>query len=90
MQFPFAFNASSLVKPAIGLKSMKTACATTKGIEAMPAPGKRRARAFQLQPGIGGEVRLVERAFGMGPGMMSDPMSLHGAELERIAVRQGS
>ena len=60
-----------------------------EGFEAMCAIKKRQARAFRLQPGIRGEVRLVERAFGMGPDMMSDLMSLHGAELERIAIQQG-
>ena len=61
-----------------------------EGFEAMRAIMKKQARAFQLQPGIRGEVRLVERAFGIGPDMMSELMSLHGAELERIAIRQGS
>ena len=50
---------------------------------------KKQASAFQLQPGIRGEVRLVERAFGIGPEMMSELMSLHGAELEQIAIQQG-
>ena len=53
--------------------------------EAMRALRKRQAKAFQVQPGIRGEVRLVERAFGIGPDMMSELMSLHGAEQERIA-----
>ena len=60
-----------------------------KFIEAIRALRKRQARAFQLQPGIRSEVRLVERAFGIGPDMMSELMSLHGAELERIAIQQG-
>ncbi len=50
---------------------------------------KKQANAFQLQPGNSGEVRLVERAFGIGPEMMSELMSLHGAELEQIAIQQG-
>ena len=79
-----------LIKPTLGFKSMKTACATIKGFEANRAIKKKQARAFQLQPGIRGEVRLVERAFGIGPDMMSELMKLHGAGLERIAVRQGS
>ncbi len=56
----------------------------------MRALRKKQAKAFQLQPGIRGEVRLVERAFGIGPEMMSELMSLHGAELEKIAIQQGS
>ena len=55
----------------------------------MRALRKKRAKAFQLQPGNRGEVRLVERAFGIGPKMMSELMSLHGAELEKIAIQQG-
>ena len=77
-----------LIKPTLGFKSMKTACATVKGFEAMRALGKKRAGVFQLQSGIRGEVRLVERAFGMGPDMMSELVSLHGTELERIAIQQ--
>ena len=68
---------------------MKAACATVNGFEAMRALRKRQAKAFQFQPGIRGEVRLVERAFGIGPDMMSELMSLHGAEQERIAIQQG-
>ena len=49
----------------------------------------KQASAFQLQPGIMGEVRLVERAFRIGPEMMSESMSLHGAELEQFAIQQG-
>ena len=78
-----------LIKPTLGFKSMKTAYATIKGFEAMRALRKKQASAFQLQPGIRGEVRLVERAFGIGPEMMSELMSLHGAEHEQIAIQQG-
>lgn len=55
----------------------------------MRALKKKQAKAFQLQPGIRGEARLAKRAFGIGPDMMSELMSLYGAELERIAVQQG-
>ena len=78
-----------LIKPTLGFKSMKTACATIKGFEVMHTLRKKQAKAFQLQPGIRGEVRLVERAFGIGPEMLSELMSLHGAELEQIAIQQG-
>ena len=78
-----------LIKPTLGFTSMKTADARIKGFEAMRSFRKKQASAFQLQPGIRGEVRLVEGAFGIGPEMMSELMSLHGAELERIAIRQG-
>ena len=68
---------------------MKTACARIKGFEAMGTLLTGQAKAFQLQPGIRGELRLVERAFGIGPEMTSEPMSLHGAVLEKIAILQG-
>ena len=67
----------------------QTACATIRGFEAMRALRKKQARAFRLQPGIRGGARLVERAFGTGPEMMSGLMSLHGAELEQMAIQQG-
>ena len=66
-----------LIKPALGFKSMKTTCGTIKGFEVMRALAKWQARTFQLQPGIRGEVRLVETAFGTGPEMLSELMSLH-------------
>ncbi len=78
-----------LIKPTTGFKSMKTAYTTIKGFEVMRALKKKQAKAFQLQPGIKGEVRLVEHAFGLGPEMMSESMSLHRAELEQIAIQQG-
>ena len=78
-----------LIKPTLGFKSKKTAYATIKDFEAMRALRKKQASASQHQPGIRGEVRLVESAFGIGPEMMSELMSLHGAELEQIAIPQG-
>lgn len=55
----------------------------------MRALKKKRAKAFQLQDGIKGEVRLIERAFGIGPEMINELMSLHGEQLEQIAIEQG-
>ena len=78
-----------LIKPTLGFRSMKAAYATIKGFKAMHALRKKQASAFQLQPGIRGEVRLVERAFGIGPEMMVELMQLLGAELEQIAIQQG-
>ena len=57
--------------------------------KALGALRKKQAGVFRLRPGIGGEARLVERAFGIGPDMMGELMSLHGAELERIAIQRG-
>ena len=82
-------NFQRLIKPTLGFKSMKTACARIKGFEELRAVRKKRANAFQLQPGIRREVRLVERAFGVVPEMMSELTSPHGAELEQVSIQQG-
>ncbi len=41
-----------LIKPTLGLKSMKSAYATIKGFEVMRALKKNQAQAFQVQPDI--------------------------------------
>ena len=56
-----------LIRPVRGFKTMKTAYATIKGFEVMRALRKGQARAFNVQGGIKGEVRMIERAFGLGP-----------------------
>lgn len=61
-----------LIKPTLGFKSLKTAYATLKGFEVMRALKKQQARAFQIQDGIRGEVRLVERAFGLGRNALAE------------------
>ena len=63
-----------LIKPVRGFKSMPTAYATIKGFEVMRALRKGQAQAWCLQPGIMGEVRLVERAFGIGPSALTETM----------------
>jgi hypothetical protein len=65
-----------LIKPVRGFKSMPTAYATIKGFEVMRALRKGQARAWCLQPGIRGEVRLIERAFGIGPSVMTEAMDV--------------
>lgn len=55
-----------LIKPTLGFKSMKTANATIKGFEIMRAIKKGQTRAGQLHKGVQGEIRLIERAFGIG------------------------
>ena len=67
-----------LIKPTLGFKSMKTAYATIKGFEAMRAPKKRQASGFNFRGDIKGKVRIIERAFGLGNGVMADMM--HGLE----------
>jgi transposase-like protein len=59
------------IKPTLGFKSMKTAYATIKGFELMHALRKGQAKLWMLSTGIREEVRLVERAFGLGPSVMT-------------------
>jgi IS6 family transposase len=54
-----------LIKPVRGFKSMKTAYATIKGFEVMHALRKGQAALWQYGGGIMGEVRLIERQFGI-------------------------
>ena len=63
-----------LVKPVLGFKSLKSAYATIKGFEVMRALKKQQARAYQIQDGIQGEIRLIERAFGLGASAMEEAM----------------
>jgi len=65
-----------LIKPVRGFKSMATAYATIKGFEVMRALRKGQARPWCLQPGIKGEVRLIERSFGIGPSAMTEAMGM--------------
>ena len=54
-----------LIKPVRGFKTLKTAYATIKGFEVMHALRKGQASLWQYGGGIMGEVRLVERQFGI-------------------------
>jgi transposase-like protein len=54
-----------LIHPVRGFKSMKTAYATIKGFEVMRMFRKGQMCAWQLLPGIKGEVYLVEKQFGL-------------------------
>ena len=63
-----------LIRPTLGFKSMKTAFATIKGFEVMRALKKGQGGSHQVQPGIRGEVRLIERAFGLGPDALTEMM----------------
>src|SRR3546814_4800307 len=65
-----------LIKPVRGFKSIPTAYATIKGFEVMRALRKGQARPWCLQPGIRGELRLVERAFGIGPSALTEAMGM--------------
>ncbi|GHL72172.1 hypothetical protein ECZU33_47320 [Escherichia coli] len=48
----------------------------TVPFEVMRALRKGQARPWCLQPGIRGEVRLVERAFGIGPSALTEAMGM--------------
>src|SRR3546814_16660229 len=65
-----------LIKPVRGFKSIPTAYATIKGFEVMRALRKGQARPWCLQHGIRGEVRLVERAFGIGPSALTEALGM--------------
>ena len=54
-----------LIKPTLGFQSMKTAYATLKGFEVMHALKKGQAAPWQYDGGVLGEVRLIERTFGI-------------------------
>jgi len=54
-----------LIKPTLGFKSMKTAYATLKGFEVMHALRKGQANLWFYGQGIKGEIRLIERNFGI-------------------------
>ncbi len=63
-----------LIKPTLGFKSMKTAYATIKGFEVMRALKKQQASGFNFSGDIKGEIRNIERAFGLGNCVMADMM----------------
>ena len=54
-----------LIRPVRGFKTLRTASATIKGFEIMRALKKGQAKFFQFQEGIMGQVRLIERQFGI-------------------------
>ncbi len=64
-----------LIRPTLGFKSMKTAYATIKGFEVMRALKKRQAHGFNFTDDIKGEIRIIERAFGLGNCVMADMMN---------------
>ena len=59
-----------------GFKTLKTAYATTKGLDVTRALRKGQARVFSLQGGIVPEARIVKRAFGVGTGALTEIMAL--------------
>ena len=54
-----------LIKPTLGFKSMKTAYATIKGFEVMRMFKKGQFDMWKYDQGPTGEIRLIERQFGV-------------------------
>ena len=65
-----------VIKQTAGFKTMKTAYATIKGIEAMRAIKKGQTRAWHIQSGITGVVRLTEQIFNLGNSALTDAMEM--------------
>ena len=65
------------------LQDAEDAYATIKGFEVMRALRKGQARMFAIQGGVVGEVRIVERAFGIGPCALTEAMTLLQNHLTR-------
>ena len=66
--------AQQLIRPVRGFKSPKTAYATIMGFEVMRALPKGQAM-FNLTRDIGGEARIVERAFGIGASALAETIA---------------
>jgi transposase, IS6 family len=75
-----------LIKPTLGFKSMPTAYATIKGFEVMRAMHKNQARPWCLQPGAKGEIRLIERAFGLGKDALVEASEILQEAMEKQAA----
>ncbi|MND90042.1 Integrase core domain protein [compost metagenome] len=65
-----------LIKPVRGFKTLKTAYATIKGFEVMRALRKSQAAIFNLTGDIRGEARIVERAFGVKPTVLTEVVAM--------------
>lgn len=72
-----------LIKTTLGFKSMKTAYATIKGFETMHSLRKGQGRFAQIQRGIKGEVRMVERAFYLGKNAIAEAMDMINDEIRK-------
>ena len=75
-----------VIRPVRGFKTLKTAYATIKGFEVMRALRKGQAALFNLTRDIHGEARLVERAFGIGPSMLTEAVALIADTLDLQTV----
>lgn len=70
-----------LIRPVRGFKTLKTAYATIMGFEVMRALRKAQAAIFNLTQDIHAEARIVERAFGIGPGALAEAVAVIGERL---------
>ena len=75
-----------VIRPTLGFKTMKTAYATIRGFEVMHALRKRQAVGYRIQDGIRGEVRLIERAFGLGPDTLTEAVAQLNEQLEAVTA----
>ncbi len=75
-----------LIRPVRGFKTLKTAYATIKGFEVMRALRKGQASAFNITNDIGGEARIVERAFGLGASALAEAVQFVNAQVELEAA----
>lgn len=71
-----------LIKPVRGFKTLKTAYATIKGFEVVRALRKGQAMIFNLTSDVRGEARIVERAFGIGPSVLTEVAALLAQHFE--------
>ena len=65
---------------------MKSDNATIKGFEVMRALRKGQAGAFNITRDMGGEARIVERAFGLGASPLAEAVRFVSERLEREAA----
>ena len=75
-----------VIRPTLGFRTMKTAYATLRGFEVMRALKKGQAALWQYQDGIADVVRLVERAFGLGPSGLHEAVARLTENLEQPAA----
>jgi hypothetical protein len=75
-----------LIRLVRGFKTLKTAYATIKGFEVMRALRKGQAAIFNITRDICGEVRLVERALGLGPCALAETAQFVSERLDLKAA----
>jgi transposase, IS6 family len=74
------------IGPVRGFQTLKTAYARIKGFEVMRALREGQALPFNVTRGIGGGVRLVEGAFGIGASALAEAVQFVSAQLKIKAV----